>query len=338
MKTQIVSLLVLAGTYVNSFGWGSLGHQVIATTAVAKLNSNAKNAVQNILATSSTPQISTPEKAAIWPDNIKPGHSLSGSPGGQQFNSQFPQNANWHFANYPLEGTYTLDGPFSAKSDIVHSINDCIDVLEHKAGAPAMTDAQALAFLIHLVGDLHQPLHVGCGFYRLDAAQRVQLVKAPADAAGLPHDAGGNKLVWGQPGRFQPEFHAFWDDNLVLANGTVANVLTKKINANWNKIQLAAKPSDHHQWAEAWATDSIKVANRVYVDATGLEGTPGIDHKHNNEKVVTIDIDLDEETYKEQHAADALDQLTKAARDLCDLLNQIQWTTELAGVAPHGHN
>jgi hypothetical protein len=330
MKRLLTFFALWAFTIGTSFGWGKLGHQAIATSAIAKLNTTAKNAVENILANSTTPEISTPENAAIWPDDIKPGHTLSGTTDAKAFNTKFPHNDNWHFDNYPLDGTYTLAGTFSADFDVVHEINNCIDVLEHKSGAPAMTDAQALAFLIHLVGDLHQPLHVGCGYYRLDNHDIVQLVRDPAQAQGLPHDAGGNKLVWGNPGKFQPEFHAFWDDNLVSANGSTSKTLNQKIASNWNKVTMTTRPSDHHHWAEAWASDSIAVANRVYVDPTGLEGTPSIDHKHNNEKVVTIDIELDEESYKEAHTADALNQLTKAARDLCDLLNQIQWTTQVA--------
>src|SRR6185369_9914184 len=112
-------------------------------------------------------------------------------------------------------------------------------------GAPKMTDAQALAFLIHLVGDLHQPLHVGCGFYRLDDHQIVELVRDPAEASGLPHDAGGNNLVWGHSGRFQPEFHAFWDDDLATANGSSTKTLSQKIASNWNKVTLAPRPSNH---------------------------------------------------------------------------------------------
>ena len=309
--------------------------QVIARQDFARLNSSCP---KNILANSTTPEISTPENAAIWPDDIKPGHTLSGTTNAKAFNTHFPHNDNWHFANYPLDGTYTLNGTFSTNYDIVHEINTCIDVLEHKAGAPAMTDAQTLAFLIHLVGDLHQPLHVGCGYYRLDDQQIVTLVRDPAQAQGLPHDAGGNKLVWGHPGRFQPEFHAFWDDNLVSANSSVAKTLNQKIASNWTKVTLAPRPSNYHHWDEAWASDSIAVANTIYVDATGLEGTPSVDHKHNNEKVVSIDIELDEESYKEAHTADALNQLTRAARDLCDLLNQIQWNPEVAeSGAGHGH-
>jgi hypothetical protein len=338
MKRLAILTSLLACTTFTSFGWGKLGHRAIATCAVAKLNSTAKNALQNILANSATPEINTPENAAVWPDDIKPGHTLSGSKGGKAFNTEFPHNDNWHFANYPLEGTYTLDGTFSTNYDVVHEINKCIDVLEHRPGAPAMSDAQALAFLIHLVGDLHQPLHVACGYYRLDSEQIVHLVRDPGHASGLPHDAGGNKLVWGNPGKYQPEFHMFWDDNLVSANGSVNKTLNQKIFSNWSNVKLAPRPADYHHWAQAWANDSIAVADRVYVDASGLEGTPGIDHKHNNEKVVTIDIDLDEESYKEAHAADALEQLTKGARDLCDLLNQIQWTTQIAGGAPSTHS
>src|ERR1051326_5737794 len=291
MKRFIFAAGLLACTTLASFAWGKLGHQVIATSAVAKLDPAAKSAVLNILANSETHEISAPTNAATWPDDIKPGHSLSGTAATKAFNTKNPHNDNWHFANYPLEGTYTLTGEFSAKSDVVHAINHCIDVLEHKSGATNMSDAQTLAFLIHLVGDLHQPLHVGCGYYELGAQNVVELVRDPGHASGLPHDVGGNKLVWGHPGRFQPEFHALWDDTLVNANSSVSRTLNQKIASNWNNVHLATRPPDYHHWAESWANDSIALANRVYVDASGLEGTQSVDHKHNNEKIVTIDIE-----------------------------------------------
>src|SRR5215831_1822710 len=97
-KTTILVLLFSCTTHV-TFGWGRLGHQAIANVAVQKANATTRNAVLNILANSKTPEINAPTNAATWPDDIKPGHALSGTAGARAFNKKFAKNPDWHFAN-----------------------------------------------------------------------------------------------------------------------------------------------------------------------------------------------------------------------------------------------
>jgi hypothetical protein len=74
------------------------------------------------------------------------------------FNARFPENASWHFVNLPVGFTnYTFDGPFSSPNDIVHALQMAIDVREGKSSQ--FTKVQALGIIVHLVGDIYQPLH-----------------------------------------------------------------------------------------------------------------------------------------------------------------------------------
>lgn len=329
MKKTIVCFGLVALGAIPAFGWGKLGHQSIAVAAVAHLKTS-KQAVQSILANSNVPEIKDAATAASWPDDIKPGHALSGRPASKDFNRRNPGNSAWHFVNCSLESQYSGASPFKRDYDIVQSINACVAVLEKRPGAKNMSDVEALAFLMHLVGDLHQPLHIACGYYKGGDGTPVALVKDEATAVqGLPHDVGGNNLVWGDSSsKFQPEFHAFWDDKLVELNGSVVKTVSKKINSNWATYARTTS-GDYHTWAAQWATEGIAIANKVYVDPTGLDGKTSIDTKHGNEKVIKIDLgDFDTSSYEEAHGEIALQQLVRASVDLAALLDSINWPTQ----------
>jgi hypothetical protein len=63
--------------------------------------------------------------------------------------------------------TYVDNGPCSDRNDIVRAINDYISILEGKV-TPNFAKLQAFRFLVHLVDDIDQPLHVGTGHYQVD--------------------------------------------------------------------------------------------------------------------------------------------------------------------------
>src|ERR1700722_5630584 len=215
MKTLLLTFLMLTSSIISGFGWGAEGHQAIAEAALKLLtNSAAKSAVTSMLAHSSIAEITNIDSAATWPDDIRlsdhPG-KFSGTTAAKSFNSRFKNNNKWHFVDYPLDGIYSADGFFSATNDIVHVLGHCIDVLEGTATGDwaQMTKEEALVWMIHLVGDIHQPLHTAEGFYSFEG-DNATLITDPDQARGKPDDAGGNALYLGSK-----EFHAFWDVDMV---------------------------------------------------------------------------------------------------------------------------
>jgi hypothetical protein len=178
------------------------------------------------------------------------------------------------FVNLALgSDNYVDDGPFSTSFDIVHSINLCVSVLEGKS--KVFTKLQALRFLVHLVGDIHQPLHVGTGYYRL-SGNTVTLVEEPQQAKKLQSDIGGNILFYDG----EAELDAFWDTCLVqtmtgskgcVAEGKVPTDEYQKLVNELNKIVKDDQwktPGDFHSWAEQWATDSVHQAKSAYEPIT----------------------------------------------------------------------
>ena len=78
---------------------------------------------------------------------------------------------------------YARDGRFAAEDDVVHQIAAAVAVLEGKSRR--FPPAQAVRVLAHLVGDLHQPLHVGTGYFDVRNPAAPRLVTAPVAPAGL---------------------------------------------------------------------------------------------------------------------------------------------------------
>ena len=258
--TLAASLLVISISQL-SLPFGSQGHRAIGDVASSRLTPTARAAVIAILGDDRL------DLASTWADELKElsrnRGPLTGNAEALKFNIEHPDNANWHFVNLPLGSPgYDSSQRFAARNDIVQMINRCIVVLEDSSSNREMTKAQALRVLVHLVGDIHQPLHVGTGFYQIAADGRVRLVTSPAGAFGLPNDRGGNDL-------FLPSgenWHSYWDTTLVakLAGSRDASELSRFINARlhdhtWLKShqdRLNPLTRDHHRWAAQWATIS----------------------------------------------------------------------------------
>ena len=148
----------------------------------------------------------------------------------------------YHFADvqvFDSPTTYSAGQVGTTDHDIVHMISFCIDVLTGKQStnnAQKITQPVALVLLVHYVGDLHQPLHVGAEYFD-SAGQPVN----PQNTPGYAGDKGGNSLSLvlldlsdthpTHPGNL----HAYWDDNAVTT-----------AERNWAKL---IKPSNPHKVA-----------------------------------------------------------------------------------------
>ncbi len=149
--------------------WGLNGHRVVAAIAERHLTPAARSQVQRLLGSVSLARISN------WADSYR------GTPEGRH-------TAPWHYVNIP-EGEAYPDTVFELPSDLVQALR----FNEGRLADPALATEErvvALRFLVHFVGDAHQPLH-----------------------AGLASDRGGNlvQVRWfGTP----TNLHSVWDSDL----------------------------------------------------------------------------------------------------------------------------
>src|SRR6185437_15344732 len=225
------------------------------------LQPQAQKAIMAILGDDDLPAVSN------WADELKQArrHSgpLSGDLEAESLNRRFPDNGDWHFVDLPLGTTsYSLQSGFASPHDVVHEIERCVRTLEAREDARDLSHKEALLLLIHLVADLHQPLHVGTGFYDLKG-KVPKLMIDPRHARGLPDDKGGNLLHYGN-GRFQ-ELHAYWDNPLVekVARTKSYRKLAAALGSRM-KLRAWRNSGDYHHWPEQWATESVHQARQAY--------------------------------------------------------------------------
>jgi hypothetical protein len=308
----LVCFVVLA--VPRAYPWGAEGHEAIAEVAQGMLTGLARAKVEAILGRNQMPAAST------WLDDVRNARSynvgpLKGDPEAKAFNSKFPDNDKWHYVNLPVGFTaYSETLPFASKNDIVHAINHCVDVLEGRAAD--MTPAQALKTLIHLVGDVHQPLHTVAGYYDLKSMKKPKLINAAGAAVGKPADRGANSLYYTK----SLELHSYWDKKMPekVQRERPEMSLARQL-ASVSQPQKYLTPGDYRKWAELWVNDSATVAIDVYKGIRFGEAT--LDEKRELER---IEIDLPA-NYEEVQTPRAKVQLSKAACRLAQLLNAIRY-------------
>ncbi|MEJ2162088.1 MAG: S1/P1 nuclease [Robiginitalea sp.] len=136
----LLFLLILPGLYGSAPPWGKTGHRVVGEVAQKYLKGKARKAIKELLGGESLAEV------ANYADAIK---------SDPKFRSYSP----WHYVNFPFEADYEEVSP-SSQGDIIKGIERSIAVLKDPA-----TEREEKVFylkmLIHFVGDLHQPMHVG---------------------------------------------------------------------------------------------------------------------------------------------------------------------------------
>ncbi len=319
MRLWIAIFLVIFASVRLLFGWGAEGHRAIAALAQELITAETRDKVQALLSQRGERDLVS---ASTWADDIRP-NARSDRPRPQDadaFNSRFPDNPNWHFVDLPLGTNSFVEAErfIIGKSDVIDAIERCIAVLETSApAAEEISKPDALRLLVHFVGDIHQPLHCGTGFYRISETGPPVLVTNPNEAVGLPNDRGGNDLFYGP----KDELHALWDMDLV---GDVASTfdfrsLAGFLRREYQNASWPATPGDYHHWAEAWALESVKTANQAYAgirfNSVETMGGP-------NSLWIGISLPAD---YEEKNRVVAAHQLTKAAVRLSQLLDKIRW-------------
>lgn len=192
--------------------WGMRRHAAIATAAMERLQSaSAREAILRILDESGEPSLG---EAARWADRLRSGDRPH-DPATDRFlgERRNREHARWHYVNLPLG----LDGydrqrhpEFTRSDDVVQMILLCVESLRNPGPRARFEEINALRWLSHLVGDLHQPVHVGCSYIANARTDQARFVTEPAEAVGLPSDRGGGEL-------FLPigaNLHSFWDSQL----------------------------------------------------------------------------------------------------------------------------
>ena len=241
---------------LNIWAFGEEGHRIVGLVAEMHLKgARALTEVRKIL----RPQ-ETLADASVWPDTIKTATYEDGDTA--LFRLAHPAQDTYHYTNPAFQSDrYDVALTGARPTDAVQITRECVRVLRGKSSA--FTQREALRMIAHLVGDMHQPLHVGNGF--VSASTPLRFVP-PTGPTGWRTTSGGNALVYGPQDRFN--LHSYWDThivNLVMRNDDVPAFASRLMSdvvpaANWKDT------GDPDTWPERWATEMLGPAKEAYRD------------------------------------------------------------------------
>lgn len=220
--TLLFSLSIIISTFANKGpqpDWGQTGHRTIGEVATEHLTNKAKKKIEKLLDGQSLALVST------FGDDIKS-------------DKQFDKYYTWHYVNFPIGSRYE-DSKKEEKGDIMTGMEHCISVLKDE-NATKEDQAFHLKLLVHLIGDLHQPLHVG-----------------------RAEDRGGNdiKVSWHYK---KSNLHRVWDTQMI-----------ESWNMSYSELEQSLKQLSKEQikFVEKgtlidWMYESRELAEKVYVSAS----------------------------------------------------------------------
>jgi hypothetical protein len=287
MRRSLVVSLVVVGLLApaSARAWNDFGHMEVAAVAFAKLAPKARARASALLrlnprhaiwvagAKKGDVDVVAFMRAATWADAIKTDPSYldeARAPAAPLGYADRSKHNSWHYVDTP----YSLDGTPTVPAPVPNAATE-IPRLAAALGDPAASDdakSYALTWLLHLVGDVHQPLH---------CAERY-------DAALPKGDRGGNRIkITGatQPvpcddPRYCPygppeNLHYFWDD---LAG---AGYAPAPVRAAAAKLP-AADPKAAAAPPAVWFAEGFELARTVvYAAPIGAgEGPFAIDAKY----------------------------------------------------------
>ena len=247
-----VSIASILASDLRAFG--DSGHRVVGTLAELHLkNTNALKQVRKILRPNETLA-----EAAVWHDTIKdPVYEDGDTP---IFRLNHPAQDTYHYANLPFQATqYQPDAPGARSTDVVQTAMECIRVL--RTGAGRFSQREALRFLAHATGDIHQPLHVANGF--VSSAGPPQFV-VPQGPSGWRTTLGGNALVYGPENRFN--LHSYWDThavNITMGSDDVPTYASRLLS-EVTPAGTWTNSGNVEGWPVQWANEGLALGKDVH--------------------------------------------------------------------------
>lgn len=222
LRSAAAALLLLACPPV--LGWSELGHRIVAELAEAALTPAAREEVRTLLADEPEPRLAA---VAAWPDRIRE-------------QDGWKHTAPWHYLNFPQHGgcDFTAERDCRDGNCVVGAVQRQLAVLKDRS-APRERRAEALKFVVHFVGDLHQPLHAGFG-----------------------HDKGGNdfQVSLRLPDREQPEgtnLHGIWDWWILSTREDDAAAYAALLGTHG--LPSSERDQVHRSPVPSWAEESCRI-------------------------------------------------------------------------------
>jgi hypothetical protein len=212
-RTIFVSAITFLS--ISVFGWGPTGHRTTGHIANLYLNTKAKQELERILQGQSLAIAST------WMDEIRS-------------DSTYRYMSDWHYVTIPDGETYEHSQK-NPNGDILATIERIIQELKQKS-VHGQKETEYVKMLIHLIGDLHMPLHVG-----------------------RENDRGGNqlKVMWFKT---ESNLHRVWDEDIINETRLSYTELAESLDK--------PTPEQLRLWrngtVRTWAIENLVYRNQIY--------------------------------------------------------------------------
>lgn len=222
MKIKLLFTLLICFLLIPTLNarakWGPTGHRAVGEIASKHLTSKTKRELKKLLKGESLALAST------FGDEIKS-------------DKRYDKFYTWHYINMPMEADYDVSKQ-NPDGDLVSGIEYCKSVIKDQ-NASDEDKAFYLKLLIHFIGDLHQPMHVG-----------------------LEEDKGGNdfKVQWFYK---DTNLHSVWDSKMIDDYGMTYSELAKNAEVlTKDQIKELQKGT-----VIDWVNDTHKLSRIVYASA-----------------------------------------------------------------------
>ncbi|MEB2783376.1 S1/P1 nuclease [Algoriphagus persicinus] len=212
LLTTSVFVFLLA---TQTFAWGQLGHYLIGYMAEKQMKRSVRKKVEKVLYPMSV------GRSGTWMDEIKSDHA-------------FDYASSWHYMT-SISGEY--DESIQEKGGNIYAEINRIKNELKTGNLESGKEAELLKMLIHMVEDIHQPLHVGTG-----------------------EDRGGNDVKLEYFGR-DTNLHAVWDSGIIdgksMSYTEIGDELSKRVNKEVITRYRAGSMQD-------WLTEAVAARPTVY--------------------------------------------------------------------------
>jgi S1/P1 Nuclease len=226
-------LVILMPT--SSLAWGPEGHRIVGDIARERLNPSARLQVKELLGGDDLAAV------AVWADEIK---------------AERPETLGWHFVDIPMNASGFSEARDCSHPDKKHPYtlqdhHNCVvdritmfkQVLADR-NAARQDRTEALKFLVHFVGDVHQPMHA------------------------IGEARGGNDIhvvEFGSPqcGKYPCNLHFAWDVGLIEHSGFSEGQYVSRLDQLITSRRLTGRA---HGAPADWANESFQLAKKVWLN------------------------------------------------------------------------
>lgn len=236
-------LFVVSFFAVLLISWGSVGHRTIGLIAERHLTNNARVQIQDLLGSSSLSEVSN------WADEVRR-------------DPEYRNTAPWHYINLP-EGLSKQEFINEVTKQSGENVYTAVTKMEQQLQDPASSQEEkvnALKFIVHFVGDMHQPMHIS-----------------------RAEDQGGNKIQLNYEGK-GTNLHALWDSKLIESESLSEQQLADKIDK--------ATPAQIKLWQSdpmiEWMWESYQISSSLYSEVDQMSKR-SVDERYYNGHISVLE-------------------------------------------------